>query len=124
MNAALAVFSVTVENTGERYRCAADRTLLQGMECLGRKGIPVGCRGGGCGVCRVQIIEGKVHAQHMSRAQVTEEDERNGMVLACKAKPLSDVRLRAIGIKAFAPRDTSIEFETSFKQAYTEGDEP
>jgi len=38
---------VHILDTGERYRCAPSQTLLAGMEALGRKGIPVGCRGGG-----------------------------------------------------------------------------
>ena len=40
---------VTIVETGEVYRCREDETLLAGMERLGKRGIPVGCRGGGCG---------------------------------------------------------------------------
>lgn len=69
------------------------------MESIGRKGIPVGCRGGGCGICRVLIVEGQVEARQMSRTQVTLDDEGSGIVLACKAKPLNDVRLRPLGMK-------------------------
>lgn len=95
------MFNVVIDNTGEQYHCAGGRTLLQGMESLGRKGIPVGCRGGGCGICRVLIVEGQVEARHMSRAQVSDADRHCGIVLACKAVPLSHVRLRALGLKAF-----------------------
>ncbi|MBS0445239.1 MAG: 2Fe-2S iron-sulfur cluster binding domain-containing protein [Proteobacteria bacterium] len=91
--------TVVIDNTGEHYDCAADRSLLKGMESLGRKGIPVGCRGGGCGICRVQIVAGQVATQRMSREQVSAADEASGIVLACKAMPLTDVRLRVIGLK-------------------------
>lgn len=95
------VYTITVEGTGESFRCASDRTILKAMESLGRKGIPVGCRGGGCGICRVLIVQGQVESRHMSRTQVTLDDEGSGIVLACKAKPLNDVRLRPLGMKAF-----------------------
>ena len=34
---------------GQSYRCPDSESLLRGMETLGKKGIPVGCRNGGCG---------------------------------------------------------------------------
>ncbi len=40
-------YTVAIANTGERYACAPDRNLLDAMEQLGRRGIPVGCRNGG-----------------------------------------------------------------------------
>jgi ferredoxin len=90
-------FEVVIEDTGESYRCADTRSLLEGMEALGRKGIPVGCRNGGCGVCKVQIMSGNYVSRVMSRAHVSEEDERFGRVLACRVRPTSDVRLTVIG---------------------------
>ena len=52
--------TVEVAQTGESYLCATDESLLKGMLRLGRKGIPVGCVNGGCGVCKVRIVEGQV----------------------------------------------------------------
>ena len=89
-------YEVHIENTREAYGCAGDRTLLGGMEALARKGIPVGCRGGGCGVCKVRIEAGSVRTDKMSRAHVSAEEEAQGYVLACRAYPTSDVRLSAV----------------------------
>ena len=45
-------------------------------------GIQVGCRGGGCGVCRVEVLAGDVYtAKRMSKAHVTEADLAHGIVL-------------------------------------------
>jgi ferredoxin len=88
-------FLVAIHDTQETYACASTQTLLAGMEQLGRKGIPVGCRGGGCGVCKVRIAEGSVRTERMSRRHVSELDEADGIVLACKAYPESDLRLQA-----------------------------
>ena len=67
------------------------------MVALGRKGIPLGCRNGGCGVCKVTILSGEYTSRVMSRAHVSEEDERQGHVLACRVKPCSDIRISVVG---------------------------
>lgn len=93
----MASFNVTIEETGESYRCADYRSLLEGMEQLGRKGIPVGCRNGGCGVCKVQILTGSYTTRVMSREHVSCDDEAAGRVLACRVKATSDIRLAVVG---------------------------
>ena len=92
----MSIFSIAIGNTREHYRCRADQTLLGGMEQLGRKGIPVGCRGGGCGVCKVRIESGRARCGRMSRCHVSAEEEAQGYVLACRAYPESDLALRAV----------------------------
>ena len=89
--------TVLIEETGERYRCAQNESLLIGMERLGKKGIPVGCRGGGCGVCKVEIVSGSYTKKVMSRAYVSQEEEAAGQVLACRVFPTSDIQLRVLG---------------------------
>jgi 3-phenylpropionate/trans-cinnamate dioxygenase ferredoxin reductase subunit len=90
--------TVTIEQTGETYHCAVDESLLTGMLRLGRKGIPVGCVNGGCGVCKVRILSGEVHKLGpISRAHVTAEDEAQGYTLACRVAPREAVRLQVVG---------------------------
>ncbi|GAA6142723.1 2Fe-2S iron-sulfur cluster-binding protein [Hydrogenophaga sp. 5NK40-0174] len=91
-------YNITIEDTRETYPCADERDLLKGMERLGKKGVPVGCRNGGCGICKVHIESGEFRTRVMSRAHVTAEEEQAGTVLACRAYPLSDVRLSVIGL--------------------------
>jgi ferredoxin len=90
-------YTIHIEDTGENFRCVDYRSVLQGMEALGRKGIPVGCRQGGCGVCKVHILEGSYSKRVMSREHVSAEDEAAGRVLSCCVKPTSDLRLSVIG---------------------------
>lgn len=90
-------YTITIEDTGESYRCAGHRSVLEGMEALGRKGIPVGCRGGGCGVCKVQITQGSYAKRVMSRAHISAAEEASGCVLSCRIKPTSDLRLTVVG---------------------------
>ena len=90
-------FTITIEDTGEMYRCSDHRTVLEGMESLGKKGIPVGCRGGGCGVCLVEVLSGSYTKQVMSRDHVSIDDEMNDRVLACRIWPTSDITLKVLG---------------------------
>lgn len=90
-------FAVLIEDSGEIVRCDSRENVLRAMECLGRKGIPVGCRGGGCGVCKVRVTAGQYHTRKMSRACVSEAEEADGVVLACRLFADSDLVLKAEG---------------------------
>ncbi|WP_207958619.1 2Fe-2S iron-sulfur cluster-binding protein [Pigmentiphaga sp. D-2] len=94
---------VRILGGGESYACEAGQTLLAGMESGCRRDIPVGCRGGGCGVCRVRIVHGPYAAGRMSRAWVSAEDEARGIVLACRTRPLDDVVVEVVGRRPVLP---------------------
>ncbi|MCQ4323258.1 MULTISPECIES: 2Fe-2S iron-sulfur cluster binding domain-containing protein [Pseudomonadaceae] len=90
--------SVHVMQTGETFPCATDESLLQGMLRLGRKGIPVGCVNGGCGVCKVHVIEGQCRPLGpVSRAHVSAAEEARGFTLACRVAPVTPVQLEVVG---------------------------
>lgn len=90
--------NVCVAQTGETYPCATTESLLRGMLKLGRKGIPAGCVNGGCGVCKVRIVEGETTSLGpVSREHVSAEEERCGITLACRVAPATAVRLEAVG---------------------------
>ena len=79
-------------------RFSIGESLLQGMLRLGRKGIPVGCVNGGCGVCKVRIVEGQIKALGpISRAHVTLDEENHGYTLACRVAPQTPVNVEVAG---------------------------
>ncbi|WP_208510347.1 2Fe-2S iron-sulfur cluster-binding protein [Variovorax paradoxus] len=90
--------AVRIVQTGEAYVCCGGETLLQGMARMGRKGIPAGCLNGGCGVCKVAIRSGSVRKTGaMSRAHVSEAEEAQGVVLACRVAPDGPVEVDVAG---------------------------
>ncbi len=96
---------VVISQTGETYPCAIGESLLRGMMRLGRKGIPVGCVNGGCGVCKIRVLEGTVQSLGpVSRAHVTHDEEAAGYTLACRVGPTCAVRLEVAGkmVKGFS----------------------
>jgi ferredoxin len=102
-------FPIHVEGSGDASGYAHERVLvsLERAQGFGRLvnlpcKLPVGCRRGGCGVCRVRVMVGDFRADKMSRAHISEEDEREGLVLSCCIYPLSELSLRlepAVAVK-------------------------
>ncbi|MFG1401830.1 2Fe-2S iron-sulfur cluster-binding protein [Xanthobacter sediminis] len=88
---------IHIADTGETYLCDESETVLTGMARLGRKGIPLGCRGGGCGVCKVAVLDGRYQAGAMSRQHVSVEEEKDRHALACRIRPESPLMLKVVG---------------------------
>jgi len=86
--------TVEVVQVGECYTCSPQESLLSGMLRMGRRGIPAGCVGGGCGVCKVRIMAGEIRLLGpVSRQHVSLEEENQGFTLACRAAPVNNIRL-------------------------------
>ena len=88
---------ITIHDTGEVFRCADDVHVLAAMELARCRGIPVGCRNGGCGACKVRITSGRIRTRKMNRAVVSEQEEAEGCVLACRTYPLGDITVQVLG---------------------------
>ena len=89
---------VTISETGETFDCNTSESVLEGMRRLGKRGIPVGCRSGGCSVCKCQITKGEFQ-QHrpMSTEYITKEELEDKTVLACCIKPLGNLEVKVLG---------------------------
>ena len=95
------VFTIALEGAGlascaenERVLVALERAQgFQRLKGLARK-LPVGCRRGGCGICRARVLDGQYRRDPMSRCHVSPEDEAAGLVLSCAIYPLTDLSLR------------------------------
>ena len=91
-----------VEMDGEAgaFACRSDQNLLAAMILARRTGIKVGCRNGGCGICRIQVTRGRFASQKMTRSRISEADEAAGIVLACRVSPQSDLALTPLPLAA------------------------
>lgn len=93
-------FRITETHSGASFACSAEQTVLAAMEQQHQRCVPVGCRGGGCGLCRVQVLSGEFDCGRMSARHVSAEARARGEVLACRLFPRSDL---AIERPAVAP---------------------
>lgn len=93
---------VRVVSSGECFACCEEQHLLEGMQAF-RIGepllrvIPVGCRGGGCGVCRIRVLEGEYETRKMSCKHIPVEDQASGLALACRVFPRSELLIEVLG---------------------------
>lgn len=87
---------IVLEPSGEGFGCGAERSVLRAMEALGRRGIPVGCREGGCGVCKLQVLRGDYQTRRMSRGVLSPQEEAEGVVLACRLYPKTDLLVKPV----------------------------
>lgn len=93
--------TITVAGHGSATATVQERVLvaLERAQGFGRltglpRRLPVGCRRGGCGICRARVLEGRYRAGPMSRDHVSEAEEADGVVLSCAIYALSDLTLR------------------------------
>ncbi len=95
---------ITLVNSDEGFSCREDQHLLQGMQTfrVGKQmlnAIAVGCRGGGCGVCRIRVGSGEYLTKKMSLKHICERDQARGIVLACRVYPRSDLEIHVLPIE-------------------------
>ena len=98
----MTTFPVSIEDAAAGssavFSCPDTVNVLEGMEHAHLSTISVGCRRGGCGVCRVHVIAGTYESKRMSKAHVSEEDQARHVVLACRIMPTSDLRVEPLGL--------------------------
>jgi ferredoxin len=76
---------------GAEFDCGEDERVLIAMERCGADGIEVGCRGGGCGICRIRVVGGDYKTGKMSAEKVSDVDRAAGIALACRLYPAGDL---------------------------------
>jgi catechol 2,3-dioxygenase len=82
---------VTILPDGVEVDAADDETLLRALARAGLR-YRVGCKRGGCGVCKVQLKLGEVRYERPIAPQVLSDDERvEGICLSCRAVPLTNI---------------------------------
>lgn len=87
------LFEITEQFSGKRFQCADGHSVLQAMERQGQRCLPVGCRNGGCGLCKVRVLQGEYLCGPMSSRHAPAAARAVGEVLACRVYPLSDLTI-------------------------------
>jgi ferredoxin len=92
--------TIRLKGPDKDFACGTDEAVLSAIRRQHVGGVEVGCRGGGCGICRIRVLSGSYRTGRMSRAQVTIEEEAGGIVLACRVYPEEDLVIEALGLKS------------------------
>lgn len=81
---------VTVQPSGHQFSVQAEETLLAAA-IRQSVGLPYGCQDGACGSCKCKLLQGEVTLDPYQRKALSDDERAQGWILACRAKPLSDV---------------------------------
>ena len=82
---------MTVLPTGTVITTLPDETIIGALVRSGYL-IRVGCKRGGCGICKVHLLAGEVRYERPVAESVLSDDDRAlGICLSCRAVPLTDV---------------------------------
>lgn len=93
-------YNINVINRHKKFKCRPDQSLLTGMQHQQKQAINIGCRGGGCGICKIRILSGNYMAKKMSSNHVTPEQRTYGIALSCRVFPRSDMTIESDHFKA------------------------
>jgi ferredoxin len=84
---------VTILPDGLQVTAAEAETVLAALSRAGLK-YRVGCRRGGCGVCKVQLVLGEVRYERPVADSVLSDDQRvAGICLSCRAVPITNIAI-------------------------------
>ena len=94
------MYKIQLDHSPEKtFLCSRTEDLLTAARRQG-VAIPVGCRGGGCGMCKIRVTEGMFERGTSSMAVLSEAERRENYGLACKTYPQGDLRIHVTGDKS------------------------
>ncbi|MCA1866755.1 2Fe-2S iron-sulfur cluster binding domain-containing protein [Agrobacterium genomosp. 3] len=84
--------TIYLPQIGRSIMVAQGETVLQAALAAGIT-YPHGCRMGRCGACKSHLVSGEVDLLKHTPFSLTDEEKAEGLTLACRAVPLSDVTI-------------------------------
>lgn len=85
--------TLTIHPTGEVIYLEPGETVLEGLFRAGFA-YTVGCRRGGCAICKVDVLSGEFsYNRPVADTVVSAEERTDGTCLSCRAVPVSDLTI-------------------------------
>ena len=88
--------NILVKNKDKSRSCNEDKHLMDSLSVCADL-VPRGCHNGACGVCKVKILKGEFEKMKMNRKHISEDEEINNIVLACRSFPRTDMEIEFLG---------------------------
>jgi CDP-4-dehydro-6-deoxyglucose reductase len=115
--------TVSVEPDGIRVEARPGEGILAALNRSGY-GYRVGCRRGGCGICKVDVLSGGVdYTVTVAESVLPARDRAQGCALSCRAVPVQDVviRLRDDRLRCTSPLLAAVFRAQRTEKPETEG---
>ena len=88
-----AMSKMTVQPNGVEVPVGTDDTIIAALNKNGYTYL-LGCRRGGCGICKVQVESGEIeHNRPVAESALSAEERAEGICLGCRAVPQGDVTI-------------------------------
>ncbi|MGQ0843957.1 MAG: 2Fe-2S iron-sulfur cluster-binding protein [Sporichthyaceae bacterium] len=87
------MYEITVQPFGDTFVCNEGETILEAA-LREHRFLRYGCKHGGCGTCKVQLVDGDVDL-HTSAYSLQPSERDAGTILVCQSYPLDDCELDA-----------------------------
>jgi uncharacterized 2Fe-2S/4Fe-4S cluster protein (DUF4445 family) len=86
--------TVRIEPSGFEAHLDEGEPVLAGLFRCGYTVRQIGCRRGGCGICKIELVSGEVtYEKVVADTVLTAEEQRRGHCLTCRAIPAGDITL-------------------------------
>jgi ferredoxin len=82
--------TIALSPVGHTVMCGPGESVLTAILRSGAS-VMFGCRGGGCGTCKMRLISGRVDHGRCSAAVLPGEERESGWFLSCQARALTDL---------------------------------
>ena len=88
--------NILVKNKDKSRSCNEEKHLMDSLSVCADL-VPKGCHNGACGVCKVKVLNGEFKKMKMNRKHISEDEEINNIVLACRSFPRTDMEIEFLG---------------------------
>ena len=85
-------YTITLLPFEKQFTCGDNETVLQAAIRQGFN-LRYGCKHGGCGLCKAQVVEGEMDNSEASSFALLDFERQQGFSLLCCAYPESDVSI-------------------------------
>ena len=89
---------VIIQPTGRRLSVEDEESVLDAALRAGLN-LSHSCKGGNCAACRARLLAGRVHYPEGRPAGLSAEEESQGFVLLCRARPLEALTVEALEVR-------------------------
>ncbi len=91
------VLNLVCEDVPSPFTAIDHESVLHALRRVAPQHPMFGCANGGCGICRIQVQSGEFTCGLMSAEQVSIVDRQQGIVLACRTYPTTDLVFKYLG---------------------------
>lgn len=86
--------TIIVQPSGTEIHVDPGDTVLSGLQKAGYA-YTVGCRRGGCGICKIDVLSGEFsYNRPVADSVITEAERTDGTCLSCRACPEDDLTIQ------------------------------